>query len=93
MLMPPAPHRKPDDCCEAIRRQVFAACDGELRTEVLVTIDAHLQHCAPCRTQYAADATFLRVVREAVSTDVAPQSLRDRIALLIHAQTTENAPA
>lgn len=93
MITPGAASRPADDHCEDIRQQVFAACDGELSAEALVAIDAHLQRCAACHARYEADAVFHRVVRAAVGLDAAPQSLRDRVALLLHARTTENAPA
>jgi mycothiol system anti-sigma-R factor len=78
--------------CAAIRAQSFAACDGELTTAQLVAIDAHLERCEACRQQLVGDATFLRVVRAAVAIDTAPRSLRDRVAQLLQAHATEDAP-
>ena len=79
--------------CDAVRTQAFAACDGELSHDELVALDVHLGDCAACRTHFAADATFLVVVRAAASLDVAPPSLHDRILLSLTTRTTANAPA
>ncbi len=79
--------------CVAARAQVFAACDGELSPEQLSALDAHLEQCAECRSRVTADVTFHRAIRNAVSLDVAPPSLRDRILLSLTTRTTENAPA
>ncbi len=82
-----------DDVCASIRAETFAACDGELGAEALAAIDAHLRACASCRVCVTADAVFHRAVRRALSLEAAPQSLRDRVALLLHSRTTEIAPA
>lgn len=89
---PPADHAAASDC-ETVRAHAFAACDGELTTSELATIDAHLAACEPCRLRVAADATFHGVVRAAVSLDTAPQSLRDRILLSLTTRSTADAPA
>ncbi len=86
---PIAPHSG----CDVIRTEFFAACDGELTPASLMVIETHLAQCAGCRERFAADAIFLGAVRRATSLATAPQSLRDRVALTLHARTTENAPA
>jgi mycothiol system anti-sigma-R factor len=92
LTRPPAdPALAPE--CEVMRAHTFAACDGELSPLELRSIDAHLEGCAPCRQRYAADATFHAVVRAAVSHEVAPQALRDRILLSLTTRTTVDAPA
>jgi mycothiol system anti-sigma-R factor len=80
-------------CCADVQREVFAACDGELSSAAAVVLDQHLSVCATCRARVAADAVFHRVVRAAATRDVAPATLRERIALLLHATATENASA
>jgi mycothiol system anti-sigma-R factor len=79
--------------CKAMRTQTFAACDGELSPHALHLIDAHLDACAACQQRFAADATFHAVVRAAVSRDVAPPALRERILLSLSTRSTVNAPA
>jgi len=79
--------------CAAVRAQSFAACDGELSAAGLREVEAHLHECAACRARISADAVFLRVVHAAASTETAPLSLHERVALALHMRTTENAPA
>jgi mycothiol system anti-sigma-R factor len=93
MLIPPPADRPRTSDCDAIRAQTFAACDGEVSVDDLRSIDEHLAGCAACRHRFAGDATFHGVVRAAVSCDVAPRSLRDRILLSLTTRTTVNAPA
>jgi predicted anti-sigma-YlaC factor YlaD len=79
--------------CDTVRAEAFAAFDGELAATTLAAIDSHLTLCSACRARLAADAAFHRVVRQVLSLDIAPPALRERIALLPHAPTTENASA
>ncbi len=83
----------PPPGCDVIRTDFFAACEGELTPAALLVIETHLAQCEGCRERFAADAVFLGAVRRAASLDIAPQSLRDRVALTLHARTTENASA
>jgi mycothiol system anti-sigma-R factor len=79
--------------CDAVRADVFAAIDGELDAAALGVIDLHIAACPLCRQQLTADAVFHAAVRRALALDSAPQSLRDRVALLLQARTTEITPA
>ncbi len=79
--------------CDAVSADVFAALDGELDAATVAAIDAHLAGCAACRERLQTDAVFHRVVRRAVSLDVAPQTLRDRFAVPLHSRTTQIASA
>ena len=79
--------------CDTVRAEAFAAFDGELAATILAAIESHLTLCSACRSRFAADAAFLRVVRQVRSLDSAPPALCERIALLLHAPTTQNAPA
>jgi len=92
MTPPPANHPAAPDC-EAVRSQAFAACDDELNSDEVAAIDAHLVGCESCRHHVIADATFLRIIRAAVSLEDAPQSLRERTLLSLTTLTAENAPA
>ncbi|MCC7055380.1 MAG: zf-HC2 domain-containing protein [Gemmatimonadaceae bacterium] len=93
MLTRPAPQDAAGHDCATTRRQVFAACDGELTPAELRDIDGHLSSCAGCRAHFTADATLHHVVRAAARLDAAPPGLRERVERLLHAHTTENAPA
>lgn len=79
--------------CTEVRQHAFAACDGELTAAEVEVVDAHLAACAPCRARFTADATLHHAVRAATRLDAAPASLRERVERLLHAHTTENAPA
>lgn len=83
----------PELRCETVRAEAFAACDGELSAATAAAIDGHLSKCGNCRAQLSVDAVFHGAVRRALSLDAAPPALRERIALLLHAPTTENASA
>lgn len=79
--------------CDDVRKQVFDACDGELPAAVVAQFDAHIEVCDACRQRVATDAIFLRVVRNAVTIDVAPAAFRERLLQSLQTRTTENAPA
>ena len=93
MLTRPVPQDAISHDCATIRRQAFAACDGELTKVEILALEAHLVACEPCRAHVTADATLHRVVRAAVALEQAPPELRERVERLLHARTTENAPA
>jgi hypothetical protein len=77
--------------CDAVRALSFAACDGELREQELVTMNAHLGRCTECRTRLIGDAVFVRALRAAASIDAAPPSLRERVAQLLQQHAAESA--
>jgi predicted anti-sigma-YlaC factor YlaD len=77
--------------CDAARSLSFAACDGELNASELLAIETHLQRCASCRVHCLSDAVFLRTIRAAAALNAAPQSLRDRVALILQPHAAENA--
>jgi mycothiol system anti-sigma-R factor len=90
-------HSVPQDTigydCAVVRREAFAACDGELSPDQLVAMERHLAACDECRALFAADVTLHRVVRDALHIESAPPGLRERIERILHAHATENAPA
>ena len=77
--------------CDAVRALSFAACDDALSMREFVAIDAHLERCSDCRKRYTSDVVFLRAIRNAVSLDSAPRSLRDRVAHILQPRAAENA--
>ncbi len=54
--------------CQAVMRQLWAYLDGELTTDRVAAIEAHLEMCAQCYPQYRFEESFLvqiaRVRRE-----------------------------
>ncbi len=93
MVTPALPHGGHVTACKSVRRDAFAAFDGELSPDALREIEAHHAHCSACRERFIADVVFLRAVRRAASLDTAPRSLRDRVALALHARAAEVTPA
>jgi len=93
MPTPPIDVHEPVAECEAFRTHSFAAADGEVSVTRWLAIEAHVQGCDACRTRFIADAVFHRAIRGALSLDIATPSLRDRVAHIIHAGSTESAPA
>ena len=74
--------------CGALRALSFAAGDGELCEQELVTMNAHLGRCSACRTRLMGDAVFVRALRAATAIDSAPPSLRERVAQLLQQHAT-----
>ena len=77
--------------CGALRALSFAAGDGELCEQELVTMNAHLAQCVSCRTLLMGDAVFIRALRAATAIESAPPSLRERVAQLLQQHATESA--
>ena len=77
--------------CGTLRALSFAAGDGELCEQELVTMNAHLARCVACRTLLIRDAVFIRALRAATAIDSAPPSLRERVAQLLQQHATESA--
>ena len=77
--------------CGALRALSFAAADGELCEQELVTMNAHLGRCVACRSRLMGDAAFVRTLRAATAIDSAPSSLRERVAHLLQQHATETA--
>lgn len=93
MLTDAANGAPPALTCDAFGADVFAALDGELDPATGASVDAHLAGCPACRERLRTDAVFHRAVRRAVTLDIAPPSLRARVAVLLHTRTTEIASA
>ncbi len=73
------------DCDEALS-QLYEFLDGELTDERRVTIQAHLHDCGPC-LEAAEFEQHLQQVLADRCRDTVPESLRQRIAAAIEAES------
>jgi mycothiol system anti-sigma-R factor len=71
------------EACAGFQESSFAWCDGELNASEREVIAAHLTECEPCRQSFAADSVFRSAVRNAATTDRAPETLRHRVMTLL----------
>ena len=70
------------DCSEALLR-VYEYLDGELGPDECAKIQAHLDECGPCLSEYDLDVALKKLVRRSCGGDCAPEELRARIMLKI----------
>lgn len=71
----------PVDCSEALGR-MFVFIDNELDSAGCAQIQQHLDECGPCLAKYNLERTVKAVVARSC-TEVAPQSLRERVMVSI----------
>jgi mycothiol system anti-sigma-R factor len=66
------------DCSEALLR-VYEFLDGELAAADCAKIQAHLDECGPCLTQYNLDTTLKALIKRSCGAEHAPDTLRTTI--------------
>jgi mycothiol system anti-sigma-R factor len=66
--------------CEETLRRVESFVDRELTPEEMERVQAHLDTCAACTSQYRFEAGVLEGLREKVRRIALPDDLRDRIS-------------
>jgi mycothiol system anti-sigma-R factor len=76
-----------DDCLEAIHT-LYHFLDGELTTDRRAQIQQHLDDCPPCIKAYNFEAELRLLVSRGCQESV-PDSLRQRIAMLIEHERME----
>jgi predicted anti-sigma-YlaC factor YlaD len=86
-------HSAPTAACIAVQQLWFAQLDGEGNANDLSVAAEHVEHCAMCRQTLAADQLFHHAVRRAAQLDVAPATLRERIAHTVLQRGTAHTPA
>jgi mycothiol system anti-sigma-R factor len=64
-----------DDYCETLRRYL----DGELRGQELLQFRDHLEQCAGCRQELAAEEELSRLLHRTRPLYTAPDALRERV--------------
>lgn len=69
--------------CKELERFLDAFLDGELDAAERAPLAAHLRQCTPCRAQAAFGERLRQRVREAASSEPAPERLRQQIRALV----------
>lgn len=75
------------DNCAAVVRRLYHFLDGELTEERRTAIRRHLDDCGPCIDAFDFEAELRQVVASRCR-DRVPESLRDRVAAAIRAETS-----
>jgi anti-sigma factor (TIGR02949 family) len=77
--------RRPPDrySCEEMFRRLDDYLDRELSAEETRVVEAHLEICALCATEYAFEAGMLREVKKKLRRIEVPASLRDKVGRAI----------
>ena len=76
--------RPPDRLsCEEMFRRLDDYLDRELTPEETRVVEAHLEICALCATEYAFEAGVLKDVKRKLRHIEVPSSLRDKVARAI----------
>jgi anti-sigma factor (TIGR02949 family) len=71
--------------CDAVMRQLWDYCDGELTPERMETIRAHLAVCQRCYPQYEFERDFLALLQRATREHSDPTRLRERLIRALEA--------
>ena len=69
-----------DDCME----RLYAFLDEELGASDVAAMRAHLGECAGCEDNLVFEQRFLDHIRDACTSDRAPEELRERIVVRFH---------
>ena len=67
------------DCEEAARR-LHGFLDKELNEAEIIEVQGHLNSCEECQSKFRFEASFKKVVMRRSSEQMAPTSLRKKIA-------------
>ncbi|MCY7380142.1 MAG: zf-HC2 domain-containing protein, partial [Gemmatimonadaceae bacterium] len=77
--------------CESVMRQLWDFLDGELTSDRMAAIRAHLALCKRCYPQYQFEESFLAAVAARRRHHSDPQRLRARVADALEAQGLSDA--
>jgi len=83
-----------ESCCDSARsrslERIYHYLDGELERHEIAKIQAHLDDCADCSSEYEIEALLKELVRRSCSAGSAPEGLRERIRerIVIERRTT-----
>lgn len=72
--------------CDAVMRQLWDYCDGELTPERMEAIRAHLAVCKRCYPQYEFERDFLALLEREKRAHSDPARLRERLMRALEAE-------
>jgi len=79
--------------CETAFKRLDDYLDGELGSEEISLIRAHLGDCEVCAREFAFEGSLLEEIRQKINSVEVPSDLRSRVsALLNRAKSNERTP-
>jgi anti-sigma factor (TIGR02949 family) len=78
--------REPMLDCQSVMRQLWDYLDGELTSERMEAIRAHIAMCARCYPQYEFERTFLTAVAASRKEHSDPERLRTTLLDALRAE-------
>ncbi len=70
--------------CDQCMERLYAFLDEELGESGVTEMRAHLDECAGCEDNLVFEQRFLDHIRDACTSDRAPEELRERIVVRLH---------
>lgn len=83
-----------DPCCTSARarslERIYHYLDGELERHEIEKIQAHLDDCVDCSSEYEIESLLKELVRRSCTAGSAPEGLRERIRerIVVERRTT-----
>ena len=71
-------HAGHGDCSEVLHR-IYEYLDGEMSTDDVRRVAAHLSECQPCLAEHDLDVALKQAVRRSCSGEAAPAAVRMQI--------------
>jgi len=71
--------------CSSVLDRLYEYLDDEMADDDCVTIQKHLDECAPCLAEYGLEQAVKALVQRSCGCDTAPQDLRLKILSKIKA--------
>jgi mycothiol system anti-sigma-R factor len=71
-------HAGHGDCSEVLHR-IYEYLDGEMSSDDVRRVAAHLQECQPCLAEHDLDVALKQVVRRSCAGETAPAAIRLQI--------------
>jgi mycothiol system anti-sigma-R factor len=78
--------------CDGDNKTLRRYLDGELRGEELLEFRDHLEQCAGCRQEIAAEEELSRLLHRTRPLYAAPDALRERVLRAMEEPATDSLP-
>ncbi|TXH45704.1 MAG: hypothetical protein E6Q90_00085 [Actinobacteria bacterium] len=78
--------------CQAIMAHVDEFIDGELCDRETEGVESHLLACGECRRVFQEELDLKLLVRRSCTHDVVPDSVRDRVSVMVSRWRLDMAP-